>query len=150
MKTILNIGCGDNYLKPNCDDIKTINVDQNKEVKCDEVVDLEGKLPYEDSSVSYVVAKHILEHIKNRIGLMNELWRVLESSGKMYIEVPLAGTNSYYKDPTHVSPWVPDTFKYFAEWNMCPAYKIKTWKVESCEVEQRGSDQIIICNMIKP
>src|SRR6266849_4266747 len=104
----LNLGCGNNYMEG------YINVDMNSEVKCDTVVDLENDVfPWSDDSVDGIVAKMVLEHIYKRDRFMNECHRVLKPKSKMYITVPMGGTVADFKDPTHVSHWIPQTFKYY-------------------------------------
>lgn len=150
-KVVLNVGCGNEYLTTPTEGKVVINIDLNEEVKCDLVMDLEkDKFPFEDGRIFGIVAKHVVEHVWNRDKFMNEMWRVLEPGGKIYIETPKAGTNAYWKDPTHISGWVPDTFRYYCDWNTCPANMRKTWQMGQCVEEQRGSDLIIICELIKP
>lgn len=143
----LNIGSGSDY-RENFD-----NIDQNNLVKCDKVMNFEeAKLPYKDNSVDYILANHVLEHINNIVPFMNECHRVIKPSGVFHIEVPKAGTIAYWKDPTHVRGFVIETFRYFAEWNTCPAYGIKTWKIDSIkEVIDEATDQNthIVCELIK-
>lgn len=150
MKEIyLNLGCGNEYLVHK--DGITINVDINHDVKCDQVVDLEqGVFPWGDDSVKGIIAKHVVEHIFKRDGFMNECWRVLKPGGRMYIETPKAGTHSYWKDPTHVSGWIEETFRYYCDWNTCPANRRKTWEMIYCYEEMRGDDFIIVCELMKP
>lgn len=144
----LNIGCGNDYKDG------YVNIDQNNAVRCDKVIDLEeAKLPYDDNSVDFILALHVLEHIENIVPLMNELHRILKQGGTMHIEVPKAGTVAYWKDPTHVRGFVMQTFKYFAEWNIIPSYGIKTWEIQTLkEVIDEATDEntIVICEMTKP
>lgn len=142
----LNLGCGNDYKEG------YINIDQNDKVKCDKVVDLKGKLPYKSNVVDFILAKHIIEHIPDTVKFMNECHRVLKEGCMMYIETPVAGTIAYWKDPTHCSGFVEQTFKYFADWNTCPAYGIKQWKIETLERktdEATDENTILICRMSK-
>jgi predicted SAM-dependent methyltransferase len=119
----LNIGCGTDKQDG------FVNIDVSEIVQPDLVLDCTTyPWPYEDGGVSQIRAVDFFEHVFNPIPCFNECWRVLAPEGTLYIEVPLAGTVDYYKDPTHVRPFVPQTFKYFAEWNF-PAYGIKPWKI---------------------
>ena len=55
-----------------------------------------------------------LRHAIGRIHFMNELHRVLKPGARAIIETPNAAHGvGYFQDPTHVSPWVMSTFKYF-------------------------------------
>jgi len=131
----LNLGCGLDYV------YGFVNVDMNDKVHCDQVVDLENEaFPWEDESVEYIMAKMIVEHIWKRDRFMNECWRVLKPGGRMYITTPTAGTVAYWKDPTHVSGWIPQTFRYYCDWNTDPANNRKTWKMKKCETYLRGDE----------
>lgn len=60
------------------------------------------------------MALDFVEHIEDRIFLMNEMHRVLIPGGKTTIETPNASKGAgYFQDPTHKSPWVMNTFQYF-------------------------------------
>lgn len=55
-----------------------------------------------------------VRHQLGRIHFMNELHRVLVPGGKAFIETPNAALGvGFYCDPTHVTPWVLSSFKYF-------------------------------------
>lgn len=95
----------------------------------DQIVDLAGPWPWDDSSVDEVLALDVCEHIRGsvtfdkgkppmsvsgRIHFMNNLWRILKPGARATIETPNAARGcGYYQDPTHVSPWCMSTFKYF-------------------------------------
>lgn len=142
----LNLGCGNKYMDG------FVNVDMNDEVKCDVVCDLENDIfPWADNSVEYINAEMILEHIWKRDRFMNECWRVLKPGCQMFITVPPAGTVAYYKDPTHISPWIPQTFKYYAEWNTDKANKRKTWKIlQNDHVSPGDENEFLEVIMQKP
>lgn len=126
----LNLGCSDRVIEG------YIGVDIAP--PADQIVDLEGRWPWPDSSVDEVLAYDVCEHISaryvavddfslligcgspykrgidGRIHLMNELHRVLKPGAKAIIETPNAARGvGYFQDPTHVSPWCRSTFKYF-------------------------------------
>lgn len=109
-----------------------INIDVSNACKPDLVLDLsKEKLPYDDNSVDAILGVDFIEHIFNPIPVMNECWRVLKPGHTIYLETPLAGSNDFWKDPTHVRGFVEDTFRYFAEWNGFPMYGIKTWTIQN-------------------
>jgi predicted SAM-dependent methyltransferase len=89
-------------------------------------------LPFADASLKAVKAHHVLEHIPRDyfvfhwagvdswiqarhglIDVMNEIWRVLEPGGQLWVEVPLFPTEEAIADPTHGSFLVSSTFDYF-------------------------------------
>lgn len=118
-KEILNLGCGFRHIK------EGVNVDINKIVNPDVVVDLEdGKLPFEDNTFKEVYAFHILEHIKNLIPLMNEIYRVMKIGGKLLIKVPQ--NEGIWADPTHVRGFSKLSWRYYCDYPFAELYGIKT------------------------
>jgi SAM-dependent methyltransferase len=77
------------------------------------VVDLRQRWPWEDGSVDYVRASHILEHLPDKIFTMNELWRVLKREGRVRISIPTTDGPGAWQDPTHVSFWNRRSCLYF-------------------------------------
>jgi predicted SAM-dependent methyltransferase len=57
----------------------------------------------------------VLEHLREVIPLMNDCFNVLKPGGLMEISVPLAGTDAFWQDPTHVRGWILRTFDYFCD-----------------------------------
>lgn len=111
--------------------IDTFDQDEPKVIKWD----LEsGTLPFEDSSVDYVLAYDCLEHIgrtgyrikgtsfKNLelerynpfLDIMSSIHRVLKPGGELYAMTPVhPHVNEVFRDPTHVNPFTPDMVNYF-------------------------------------
>ncbi len=128
----LNLGCGKSP-KPGY-----INIDSRELSGVDVVRDLLRGLPYDDSSIDEIFSENTLEHIPQTevIWMMNEMWRVLRPGARMRHHVPMAGTVNFYKDPTHLSHWVPDTLTYFTKDSYHNKYYeglIKPWLRISCE-----------------
>lgn len=111
----LDIGCG-RMKSDGCIGIdKTQCIDGNGTKIVDIVLDMEkDDLPYADGTVSEVYANSFLEHVDNLLHVMNECWRVLEPGGIFRGSVPVCGTDSHWKDPTHRRCFVKDTFSYFS------------------------------------
>jgi len=75
-----------------------------------------------ENSYSTVTGFHIVEHLslKRLIGFFDETFRVLMPGGMVIFETPnpeniLVSTLSFYRDPTHINPLVPDTLKFISE-----------------------------------
>lgn len=118
-KEILNLGCGFRHMN------NAINVDISEITKPDIIVDLEeGKLPFENETFKAIYAYHILEHIKNLIPLMNEIYRVMKPEGKLFIKVPQ--NEGIWADPTHVRGFSKISWRYYCDYPFSKMYGIKT------------------------
>lgn len=88
--------------------------------------------PTGEGTVESIRASHVMEHIpagQDRIDVMNEAHRVLKPGGTFEIIVPLAGTWQAIADPTHVSFWCMESFRYFDGLHSADAdYGIKLWE----------------------
>jgi len=80
--------------------------------------DLSMHWPWPDSTVDFIVARDIIEHLPNKIQTMNEAWRVLKPRGIIRIEVPTTDGPGAFQDPTHVSFWHLNSFKYYERGNI--------------------------------
>lgn len=107
----LNLGCNENILPG------WVNVDLCP--PCDQVADLREAWPWPDSSVTYIRAWHIFEHMPSKIHSMNEAWRVLAPGGYLDLRVPTTDGRGAFQDPTHYSFWTPNDWWYFCP-NMGP------------------------------
>ena len=102
----LNLGCGHDYREG------FINVDSSG-TRCDVHCDLVGdNLPFEDKSVDYILASHLLEHLPDFGKIMNECHRVLKQGGIFDIIVP-APCEAFWRDPTHIRPYTATTFSIY-------------------------------------
>lgn len=106
----IDLGCGKN--KPSgyigIDKIALPGVDIEFDIASDGI-------PFPDSSVSEVRAHDFLEHIEDKIFIMNEIYRVLKPNGLADIFVPSTDGRGAFQDPTHVSFWNENSFKYYVE-----------------------------------
>ena len=107
METRLNLGCADDIKKG------YLNVDVHPYNQHVAVVDLRQEWPWDDSSVSEILAFDIIEHLPDKIHTMNEMWRVLRPKGLVHITVPSTEGPGAFQDPTHVSFWNERSFEYY-------------------------------------
>ena len=94
------------------------NLDMDILCEPDYLVNLtQDKLPFEDNSVSDVMAHHILEHIGGDgfFHLIKELYRVCEDGAIIDIEVPHHRHDEMFGDPTHCRFFTVDTFRLFSK-----------------------------------
>jgi SAM-dependent methyltransferase len=113
----LNLGCGDDLLKDFC----------NVDLVLPDPVPLKGHVQQEDlrkpwvwldSSIDFILAKDIIEHLPDKIHTMNEAHRVLKPGGQMQIVVPTTDGTGAFQDPTHVSFWNRRSFLYYEAGNI--------------------------------
>ena len=69
--------------------------------------------PWADSTIEHIIAHDIIEHLANKIQTMNEIYRVLVPNGTVHIVVPTTDGPGAWQDPTHVSFWNMNSFKYY-------------------------------------
>ncbi|HUD03991.1 MAG TPA: hypothetical protein VMR73_00675 [Candidatus Paceibacterota bacterium] len=106
-----------------------INIDTVALPTVDIVADISKGIPLPDNSVIEVRANYILEHIKDTVFIMEEMYRVCKADAKVKIKVPYFKSTAAFKDPTHVSFFTERTFEYFdrdyIENGKLPEYKAK-------------------------
>ena len=103
----LNVGAGcaleEGYI--NCDWVAAPGIDA--------VFDLMQHWPFDDNSVDEVKAFEVVEHLPNLIHFMDEAWRVLKPDGTLIVRTCPPFVNNAWRDPTHVRPYLPESFQYF-------------------------------------
>ena len=103
----LNLGCADAHLAG------FVNVDQR--TPADQLADLSEPWPWDDSSVDFIRAVDVIEHLPDKVRTMNEAWRVLIPGGRLEILVPTTDGPGAWQDPTHVSFWNENSFLYYTD-----------------------------------
>jgi SAM-dependent methyltransferase len=104
----IDLGCGNRKVKG------TIGVDTVPVPGVDVVADINHGLPFRDSSIDAVYSYHILEHMDDYLGTMNEIWRVCRHGALVFVKVPHAASSFVtWKDPTHRRGLSIATFAYF-------------------------------------
>lgn len=106
-QVMVELGCGNKKQKG------FIGVDIMPGPEVDIVCDLNGRFPFEDSSVDHVRADNCLEHFKDKIATMNEIYRICRHGATVEIIVPSTDGRGAFMDPTHVSYWNSNSFFYF-------------------------------------
>jgi SAM-dependent methyltransferase len=97
---LLDVGCGEGYLKYFCDfgkiDWTGIEIWKERVETCKKLgykifetdIDRE-KFPFPDSSFDVLVASHVLEHLHDRAAVVKEMFRVLKPGGTLIVAVPI-------------------------------------------------------------
>lgn len=79
----------------------------------DVICDLNQKWPFADSSVGVIVANDFLEHLKDPLFTMKEIYRVLAPGGWLLAKTPSTDGRGAFQDPTHISFWNENSFLYY-------------------------------------
>ena len=90
-----------------------IGVDNRPWPGVDHVCDVNGGLPFDDHSIGLIRAVDFLEHIPDKVKLMNEIWRVLCDGGWLLSRTPSTDGRGAFQDPTHCSYWNENSLWYF-------------------------------------
>ena len=69
--------------------------------------------PWDDNSISEIVAKDVIEHLDDFMKVMEELHRVLKVGGLIRLKVPYWNSVSRHADPTHKRGFHELTFQFF-------------------------------------
>lgn len=109
---VLDIGCGINKYPG------SIGLDRSLNTRADIIADLD-RFPYplRDSSFREIRAIHVIEHVSDVIGMMEEVHRLLAPGGRVVIVTPHYTDFSSFCDPTH--RWHLNSFslRYFGDDN---------------------------------
>ena len=135
----LNLGCGRNVQQG------WINLDSAALPGVDIVCDLENlrqapiDLPGE--TVERFLLSHVIEHIRDALGLMQELWRLATPGAIAVIHVPHGGSDDAWEDPTHVRAYFPGSFGYFSQpfyWRADYGYR-GDWEIDRLKLLVDGA-----------
>ena len=126
----LHLGCGRTILPG------WVNVDRVKLPGVDVVADLEQcravPLPFADGSVDEFLMSHVIEHIGDTLGLMQELHRIARPGAVLVARTPYGSSDDAWEDPTHVRPYFIQSWGYFSMpyyWNKDYSYRAD-WQPE--------------------
>lgn len=94
-----------------------VNCDYSDQYKPQYVFDLEKDIwPFEDNSVTHVIAHHVLEHLgEGYFHAIKELYRVCSNGADIDIRVPHYTHHNFHHDPTHRRAITPYGLKMFGK-----------------------------------
>lgn len=109
LKTKLNLGCGRDLREG------YVNMDISNKVGADVVQSMERGLPFEDNTFIEVLAYNSLTQISTPrvfVFVMNEIHRILKSTGKLIVRVPLATHECAFQDVFDTIRFTDQSFTY--------------------------------------
>jgi SAM-dependent methyltransferase len=107
---ILDVGCGI-HKHPGA-----VGVDRNRASRADVLADLDRfPYPFRDNSFDQLRAVHVIEHLADVIGTVEEFHRMVKPGGSIYIATPHYTDFSSFCDPTHRWHLNSYSFRYFGE-----------------------------------
>lgn len=94
-----------------------MNIDAAPLPGVDHVIDFDGKpvLPFDDDSVAKSEGAHVIEHLRDPLPFMAELWRVTKPNGLAAFRCPYGSTDDADEDPTHVRRMFAGSWGYFGQ-----------------------------------
>lgn len=121
----INIACGQNKQEG------YIGIDKVKTECTDIVHNLdEFPWPFPDNYADEVMCSHYVEHVRDLISFMDEIWRITKVGGKVTIIAPYYSSMRATQDPTHVRSICEASFLYYnkvwREQNKLDHYGIKS------------------------
>jgi SAM-dependent methyltransferase len=107
----LNLGCGRD-IRPGW-----VNVDCSPLPGVDVATDFdhEPSFPFADGTVGYSEGVHVIEHLRDPLPFMAELWRVTRPGGMAVFQCPYGSSDDADEDPTHVRRMFPGSWGYFSQ-----------------------------------
>lgn len=126
---VLDIGCGRKKLPG------AVGLDKNLFPGVDVVADLEMGLPFRDHDFDAVHTDQVLEHVRDLISLVYEVYRVLKPGGIFLVHVPYFRSSWAHIDPTHVRSFTINTMDYFVAGTYCyEGYRFREQAFRKLEV----------------
>jgi ubiquinone/menaquinone biosynthesis C-methylase UbiE len=147
----LNLGCDRDYREG------WTNLDFHTNLKCDIVHNLNDfPWPFKDNEFSEIYLGHVLEHLKDIPRVMNELQRISEKNGRIFIVTPYFNSFNAFRDVTHISFFTWDSLSPFCGFvssreRKNVGYLPRLFKYNKRELEWANSNKYLIkqfCNFM--
>nr|WP_277626242.1 glycosyltransferase [Arsenicicoccus piscis] len=104
-----------------------LGVDQYPGPDVDIVATLPSPPDLPDGTVGVIRAHDFLEHVVDKVALINELYRVLAPGGMLLTLTPSTDGRGAFQDPTHVAYYKENSFWYYTEQQLSPAEWCTSW-----------------------
>ena len=92
-----------------------LGVDKHAGENVDIVATLPGPLDLPDGSAGVIRAVDFLEHVADKVALINEIHRLLAPGGLLLSMTPSTDGRGAFQDPTHVAFYNENSFWYYTE-----------------------------------
>jgi len=110
---ILDLGAGALPLKANPED-EIITIDHDSRCSPTVLHDLcQFPYPFKDNEFDLIYASHILEHLKDLVKVMEELWRITKPNGRIIIKSPHFSSVHAWLSPDHKRVFSINSFDLF-------------------------------------
>lgn len=137
----LDVGCGDDKHNSKIHGLKGYIGIDIKDYGQELVWDIEEGIPLPDNSCTHIFCSHVVEHVVDLIGLLNEFWRILKPNGELKIICPHKNHESAYS-LFHIRRLDENTFKgicinesYLDNWE--DDYEIRPFELKELIVNER-------------
>lgn len=143
----LDLGCGKNITPPFADGIDIQDCGQRF------ICDIDNdKFPIHNETYDTIHAWNVLEHIRNKVHVLNECHRVIKRGGIMEVVVPdfAHHVETAIADPTHISFWVAGTFSQYLCGTRGLNLMISKWEMVECRNYTEVNDNLLIVKMRRP
>ena len=127
---VLDLGCGPNKRTG------SYGIDVRAQKGVDVVCDLEREFPLRSNCADVVRLSHVIEHMNNLIGVMEEVYRICRPGAVVQVVVPYYTSRGAFRDPTHVRYITEDTFQYFeppTDYGIRTQFKIENITYDMCK-----------------
>jgi len=105
---LLDLGCGVRKRKG------AVGVDIREDSDADIIHDLNiFPYPFDDDKFDDILCDNVIEHLKDIIRVMEEIWRISKNGAKVKIFVPYFRSKWASIDPTHKHFFTVNSFSYF-------------------------------------
>ena len=92
-----------------------IDMDRQKGKVPDMIWNVEEEIPFRDGTLDYIIASHIVEHLKNPVETLQNWIKKLKVDGLLVLIIPdkryIPNIGTPNADPTHKHDWNPVDFK---------------------------------------
>lgn len=93
-----------------------IGVDRFPLENVDVVADLDGRLPFDSDSVDLVYASHSLEHVRDLMATMREVYRICKDGAQICIVAPYNEQKLNLANPYHICVFNEHTPRYWTDY----------------------------------